>query len=61
MILNELENIPAEQKDVFVLKEFGELSYNEISRVLEINEELVKSRLFLSRKKLISKISKILK
>jgi len=61
LILTELENIPVEQKDVFVLKEFGELNYNEISRVLDLTEELVKSRLFLARKKLISRISKILK
>jgi len=61
LILTELENIPVEQKDVFILKEFGELNYNEISRVLDLTEELVKSRLFLARKKLISRISKILK
>ena len=57
----ELENIPYEQKEVFTLKEFGGLSYDEISSVLEIDENLVRSRLHSARKKLIMKLSKALK
>ena len=54
----ELQNIPFEQKEVFTLKEFGGLSYEEISSVLEIDENLVRSRLHSARKKLIMKLSK---
>jgi RNA polymerase sigma-70 factor (ECF subfamily) len=57
----ELEYIPFEQKEVFTLKEFGGLSYEEISSVLEIDENLVRSRLHSAREKLILKLSKALK
>ena len=57
----ELKNIPFEQREVFTLKEFGGLSYGEISSVLEIDENLVRSRLHSARKKLIMKLSKALK
>ena len=57
----ELENIAFEQKEVFTLKEFGGLSYEEISSVLEIDENLVRSRLHSARKKLILRLSKALK
>jgi RNA polymerase sigma factor (sigma-70 family) len=57
----ELENIPFEQKEVFTLKEFGGLSYEEISSVLEIDENLVRSRLHSARRKLILRLSKALK
>lgn len=42
----ELENIPYKQKEVFTLKEFGGLSYEEISSVLEIDENLVRHKGF---------------
>ncbi len=56
----ELNNIPADQKEIFILKEFGNLSYKEIAGILEIDENLVRSRLFKARKKLIIKLSKII-
>ncbi len=60
-IETELDNIPIEQKEVFVLKEFGGLSYDEISDIIGIDEKLVKSRIHLARKKLMLKFSKVLK
>lgn len=60
-IQEELNNIPSEQKEVFILKELGNLSYNEIAEILVIDENLVRSRLFSARKKLIMKLSKIIK
>ena len=60
-IENELENIPLEQKEVFSLKEFGGLSYYEISSVLGIDENLVRSRLHSAREKLMTKLSKAVK
>ncbi len=56
----EIEKIPVEQKEVFLLKEYSQLSYKEISAIQNIDEELVKSRLFKARKKLITRLSKIL-
>jgi RNA polymerase sigma-70 factor (ECF subfamily) len=62
LLLNsELELLPPEQKEIFVMKEFGNLSYKEIAELLKIEENLVKSRLFKTRRKLINKLSKLLK
>jgi len=60
-ILKELETLPYEQREVYYLKEYGELSYKEIAGVMEIDENLVKSRLFKTRQKLIKKLSKLVK
>ncbi len=61
IIMKELENINPEQKEIFVLKEYSGLSYKEIAILVEIDEELVKSRLYKVRQKLIKRISKLLK
>ncbi len=60
MLLVELDKLPHEQKEVYLLKEYGGLSYKEISAVMNIDENLVKSRLYKTRQKLINKFSKIL-
>jgi len=60
LIFTNLEKLPQEQKEVFLLKEYGQLSYKEIAELLEIDEGLVKSRLYKTRQKLISLLSKIL-
>ena len=60
LIMQELSNMDYEQSEVFYLKEYGELSYKEIAAVMEITEDLVKSRLFKTRQKLIKRLSKIL-
>ncbi len=52
--------IPAEQKEVFLLKEYGGFSYKEISLMMNIDVDLVKSRLHKVRKKIIDRISKII-
>lgn len=59
LILNELENMNEDFREVFVLKEYSGFSYKEIASLLEIDEELVKSRLYKARQKLINKISKL--
>lgn len=61
LIDNELEGMPEEQGEVFLLKEYGGLSYSEISAVMEIEERLVKSRLYKTRQKLINKLSGIIR
>ena len=60
LILNELDHISIEQKEIFLLKEYGGLSYKEISVISNIDENLVKSRLYKTRQKLISKLAKII-
>lgn len=60
LIMNELDKLEVEQRDAFLLKEYGNLSYKEISEVMKIDENLVKSRLYKTRQRLIAKLSKII-
>ena len=60
LILNELDNMNDDFREVFLLKEYSGLSYKEIASLLNIDDELVKSRLYKARQKLINKISKVL-
>lgn len=57
----ELDDLPEEQKEIYLLKEYGQLSYQEIAETLGIETELVKSRLYKTRQKLIKRLSKVLK
>ena len=60
LILDELDKMNEDFREVFVLKEYSGLSYKEIASLLNIDEDLVKSRLYKTRQKLINKIAKIL-
>lgn len=60
LVLKELEKLPFEQKEVYLLKEYSEFKYKEIAEMLSIDEALVKSRLFKARQKLIKRIAKYL-
>ncbi|MBN1638590.1 MAG: RNA polymerase sigma factor [Ignavibacteriales bacterium] len=57
IIMTKLNSMPLEQKEPFLLKEYGGLSYKEIAQVMDVDEELVKSRLYKTRQKLISLLS----
>ena len=59
IVLNELNKMEYDQKEVYLLKEYGGLSYKEIADTLDIEVNLVKSRLYKVRQKLINKISKL--
>lgn len=59
LVMKELDKIPIEQRDVFLLKEYSGFSYKEIAEMMKIDEDLVKSRLYKTRQKLIDKLSKI--
>lgn len=59
IIMKELDKLSVEQRDVFLLKEYGGLTYKEIAEIMKIDEELVKSRLYKTRQKLIYKLSKV--
>ncbi|HPN37410.1 MAG TPA: RNA polymerase sigma factor [Melioribacteraceae bacterium] len=61
LINQSIELLPLEQKEVYLLKEYGNLSYKEIGELLKIDSELVKSRIFKARQKLIKIISKKIK
>ncbi|MBS4034001.1 MAG: RNA polymerase sigma factor [Ignavibacterium sp.] len=58
MVMNELDKMNPDQKEIFILKEYSGLSYKEIATLMEIDEELVKSRLYKVRQKMIKRISK---
>lgn len=53
-----LSELPAQQREILVLREIGGLRYDEISQQLNIEEGTVKSRIFRARKKLCEILSK---
>lgn len=59
LVMKELDKIAIEQRDVFLLKEYNGFSYKEIANMMDIDEELVKSRLYKTRQKLINRLSKV--
>lgn len=59
LVNKELNKMAIDQREVFILKEYGGLSYKEIADLMKIDIELVKSRLFKTRQKLILRLSKI--
>jgi len=57
----EILSMEEETKEIFILRHYSELSYSEIAGVLDLNESLVKGRLFRARQKLIEKVSKLVR
>jgi len=57
----ELEQLPPAQKEVFILKEYGGLSYEEIAGVMAIDVNLVRSRLYKVRQRLTERLAKKIK
>ena len=51
-----VQNLPKKQRDVFVMKEYAELSYEEIAEILEIKQGTVMSRLNRARQAIKEKI-----
>jgi RNA polymerase sigma-70 factor, ECF subfamily len=51
-IMDALEKLPTDQKQIIVLRELEGLSYKEISDITEVPEGTVMSRLYYARKKL---------
>jgi len=58
-VMNHLSEMSFDQREVFILKEYGGFTYKEIASLMDIDENLVKSRLFKTRKKLINELEKI--
>jgi RNA polymerase sigma factor (sigma-70 family) len=59
LIEDELDKLDEAQSEVYYLKEFSFLSYKEIAGILNITEDLVKSRIFKVRQKLKKAITKL--
>jgi RNA polymerase sigma-70 factor (ECF subfamily) len=51
-----IQKLPKKQKEVFILREYGDLSYREIADVLRINKGTVMSRLTRARRALMNQI-----
>ncbi|MFW6287751.1 MAG: RNA polymerase sigma factor [bacterium] len=60
-IQKKVDQLPEEQKFVFVLREFEDLSYQEIAEILDISLGTVKSRLSRARRALRDDLNKIIK
>lgn len=60
IVMKLLEEYPVEQKETYLLRESGGLSYHEIASVTEVDEKTVKSRLYDVRQKLIKQLSKVI-
>jgi len=57
ILLMELDNLPPDQKEIFILREFSGLTYKEIASLFSVSIELVKSRLYKTRRKLVNRLS----
>lgn len=55
----ELNGMDESQSEVYYLKEYSGLSYKEIAQIMEITEDLVRSRIFKVRQKLRTAIIKL--
>lgn len=58
-IIKELDNLSVEQREVYILKEYSQLSYKEISEILCIEENVLRKRFFDAKNKLINRLSNI--
>jgi len=52
MVRKALEKLPPKMKEVLMMKEYGELNYRDIGKILGISEANVKVRVFRARQKL---------
>lgn len=59
IIEEELKQMDTAQSEVYYLKEYSGLSYKEIAEIMEITEDLVRSRIFKVRQKLKATILKL--
>jgi len=50
LIQEAIQELPADYRQVILLRHFAQLSYQEMSRVIELPEKTVKSRLFTARR-----------
>ena len=60
LVMRLLEDFSEEQKETYLLKESGGLSYEEIASVTEVEVKTVKSRLYEVRQKLVKQLSKVI-
>lgn len=60
-VRKEIKNLSKNQRDVVILREYCDYSYKEISKILNINVQTVKTRLFRGKEKLKEKLEGIAK
>ncbi|MCB9209597.1 MAG: RNA polymerase sigma factor [Ignavibacteriales bacterium] len=60
LVMNLLEEYPDEQKETYLLKESGGLSYSEIAEITDVEVKTVKSRLYEVRQKIIKQLVKVI-
>lgn len=58
-ITKELNSLPVEQKEVYVLKEYSQLSYKEISGITGTEENVLRKRFFDAKNKLVNRLSNV--
>jgi len=58
MVMSELEDFPAGERSVIILRDMQELEYGEISGILKIPLGSVKSKLSRARERLKAKLAK---
>lgn len=60
LILKAVNNLPKKMKDVVILYEFEDYSYEEISKKLKVPEGTIKSRLYNARKVLAEQLTELI-
>lgn len=60
LVMKMLNDLTEEQKETYLLREYGELKYSEIAAVTGVEEKTVKSRLFETRRKLVDELKKVI-
>ncbi|MDR3625328.1 MAG: sigma-70 family RNA polymerase sigma factor [Ignavibacteriaceae bacterium] len=59
LIEDELGKMDISQSEVYYLKEYSDLSYKEIAEIMDITEDLVRSRIYKVRQKLKTLLTKL--
>lgn len=59
LISKELDSLPVEQKETYILKEYSQLSYKEISVIVGADENVLRKRMFDAKNKLINRLTNI--
>ncbi len=59
LLKHEISNLDVTNREILILREFGQLSYKEISEITGLEVSKIKNRLFKTRKKLMKKLKSL--